>query len=407
MKLFTLAWRNIWRNKRRSVVTIAAMSLALFAMVQYSGFMRGYQIDLENSAVAVEMGNIQIHAADYPSNPSLYKLLNHPNELVRRIEAENAACDASARLLGSGLVASEHNSAAAQFRGIDVHNDKRVSDIYKRIKFGKWLSPDAPGGVVIGEQLARILGVKVGDELVFLSQAYDGSTANSLFTVRGIIANAGSSVDRAGVFINRHALADFFSMENTAHQIIVRNRSDRPDSTIAARIRKITSGASVQTWTEIAPELASMIKYMGSALFFMYIIVYIAIGIVVLNAMLMAVFERISEFGVLKAIGVGPLGVFRIILTETFLMLCCSIVGAATFSVPIGYWLATRGIDFSKQMDSVSVSGVGVNPIMKAVFDAHTVAAPVVVMSIIVFVAVLYPGLKAALIQPVNAIRHQ
>jgi len=146
---------------------------------------------------------------------------------------------------------------------------------------------------------------------------------------------------------------------------------------------------------------------MASMLFFMYILVYIAIGIVVLNAMLMAVFERIREFGIMKAIGVSPLGVFHMIVLETVVLLGCSMALAAVLCIPVSIYLSVYGIDLSSQMATMSVSGVGANPIMKAVFDVPTVVAPAVVLTIVVFIAIIYPALKAALLQPVNAIHHQ
>jgi putative ABC transport system permease protein len=403
---FKLAWRNVWRNRRRSIVTIVAMSLALFAMVQFSGFMRGYQIDLANSAVHVEMGNIQIHAPGYVERPSLYKNISFADSLMSRIETLGPDIFASSRILGNGLVASANNSAAAMFRGLDVARDRRVSDIYRRVSKGKWLDTADPEGVVIGERLARILNVKIGDELIFLSQAADGSTANQLFRLRGTVTGAGEDVERAGVFMNQNALSAFLAI-NRVHQIMVRTGDGADDRALKARIQKIAPGLTVNTWKEISPELASIIEYMASMLFFMYLLVYIAIGIVVLNAMLMAVFERIREFGILKAIGVSPLGVFQMIVLETAVLLGCSMVLAAVLSIPVAIYLSVYGIDLSSQMATMSVSGVGANPIMKAVFDVPTVVAPAIVLSIVVFGAIIYPALKAALLQPVNAIHHQ
>ncbi|MBN2530197.1 MAG: ABC transporter permease [Deltaproteobacteria bacterium] len=406
MNSFKLAWRNVWRNRRRSVVTILAMSLALFAMVQYSGFMRGYQLDLSNSAVNVEMGHIQIHAKGYLDRPSMYKNIPAAQKPATRIEQLGPGIFASSRILGSGLLASADNSAAAMFRGLDVAKDKRVSDIYKRVNNGQWLDAKDPGGVVIGARLARILNVKIGDELIFLTQAADGSTANQLFTLRGTVTGAGENVERAGVFMNLNRLSDFLAMEN-AHQIMVRTSDDADLNALKNKIQMMAPRLTVNTWKEIAPELASMIDYMSSVLFFMYILVYISIGIVVLNAMLMAVFERIREFGIMKAIGVSPIGVFQMIVVETAIMLGCSLLAATVLCIPMSIYLSTCGIDLSSQMSTMSVSGVGVNPVMKAVFDVPTVVAPLVVLTLVVFGAIVYPALKAALLQPVNAIHHQ
>ncbi|MBN2716341.1 MAG: ABC transporter permease [Deltaproteobacteria bacterium] len=406
MNTFKLAWRNVWRNARRSIVTVIAMALALFAMVQYAGFMRGYQTDLANSAVNIEMGDLQIHGKGYLEKPTLYKNISNANALVSQIERIAPGVYASARILGSGLIASDHNSAPAMFKGVEAEKDKRVSDVCQHVSAGKWLSPKDSHGVVIGAQLARILNVRPGDELIFLSQAADGSAANELFHLRGTVTGAGSDVERAQVFMNKDTLARFLNIKN-AHQILVRTSGAIDNATLQTKIRTLAPTLDVKTWQEISPELASMIAYMSTALVFMSLLVYIAIGIVVLNAMLMAVFERIREFGIMKAIGVSPLGVFRIIVAETAVLLMCSIVVGMIISLPVGYSLATHGIDLSSQMSSVSVSGVGVSPVMKAVFDIKTILTPVALLAAVVFISILYPALKASLLQPISAIHHQ
>lgn len=407
MSIGKMAWRNVWRNKRRSWVTILAMTLALFSMIQYSGFMNGYRIDLERSAIEVEMGNVQVCAKEYINRPSLYHNVPSPQRLLEKIDQLGPGYEAASRIVGNGLAASSSNSAAAVFKGVEVKRDKKVSEIYKRIRKGKWLASSDEKGVVIGGGLARILAIGVGDEIVLLASAMDGSMANDIYRVRGIVAGGGSAVDRMGVFLHRKVLRGFLSAGNIAHRVMVRLHNSDTDEQAAKKIQQLAPMLAVRTWKQISPQLASMVRYMGSALLFMYIIVYIAIGIVVLNAMLMAVFERISEFGILKALGAGPGSVFALICTETMIITGCSILGASILSVPVGIYLSNHGIDLTGQMDTVSISGVGVSPVMKAVFDVHSIVAPMLVLMVMIGLAVLYPALKAALIQPVKAIHHQ
>ena len=199
MDVFKLAWRNVWRNRRRTLVTIAAMTFALFVMILYSSLLQGYLRDMERNIVDLEVGDIQIFAGDYRENPSLYTRIEDPEALLEPLA--QAGFPASARLLGFGLAAADEASAGASFRGIDIERDARVSRIHEEIAEGRWLDPADPRGVVLGKRLARTLAVKVGDELLVLSQGADGSMAYDLYEVRGTLRSMSAAVDRTGVFM--------------------------------------------------------------------------------------------------------------------------------------------------------------------------------------------------------------
>ena len=154
------------------------MTLALFALVVYTGMLQGMLDDMEQTVVEVEVGDLQIHTIDYLDNPSIYELIERVDTLIPALE--DAGFRASPRLVGGGLVAARESSAGASLRGVDVAVDAQVSEISRRVADGRWLDPSDPQGVVVGRRLAGALGLRVGDELVALSQASDGSMANDL-----------------------------------------------------------------------------------------------------------------------------------------------------------------------------------------------------------------------------------
>ncbi|MFP6640413.1 MAG: ABC transporter permease, partial [Myxococcota bacterium] len=162
MDIFKLAWRNVWRNRRRSLVTISAMTLALFLMIVFSGLFEGMLRDMEQDIVDLEVGDIQIFAADYRENPSLYSRIDDPESLLEPLA--KAGFPASARLLGFGLAAGDESSAGASFRGIDIERDATVSGVYEEVAEGRWLDAEDPRGVVLGRRLARTLNITPGGE---------------------------------------------------------------------------------------------------------------------------------------------------------------------------------------------------------------------------------------------------
>jgi putative ABC transport system permease protein len=399
-----LAWRNVWRNRRRTLVTVAATALALLTMIVYSGLVEGYLRGMEHTVVALEVGDLQIASTEYRERPSLYDRVEDADEVVKRLDEAGFA--ASARLLGSGLAAAGDTSAGVSMRGVDVDRDRRVSEVYTRVADGEWLDSDDVQGVVLGTRLARILGLGVGDELVVLSQGADGSMANDLFHVRGVLGSVADGVDRGGIYMNSAAFRALMVLPTGAHQIMVRRPDNLELSAAATRIRELVPQSDVKSWRDLMPTMASMLDSTRGALVAMFAVIYMAIGIVILNAMLMAVFERIREFGVLKALGVGPFAVFKIIVAESGIQVLLAVALGGLLSIPANAYLSTVGINLSS-VGNISVAGVAFDPFWRSVVTVDTYVGPIVALITIVGLAVLYPALKAAFIRPVEAMRHQ
>jgi ABC-type lipoprotein release transport system permease subunit len=271
---------------------------------------------------------------------------------------------------------------------------------------GRWLDAREPKGVVVGRRLARTLSVAPGDELVVLSQAADGSLANDLFTVRGVLKGIADGVDRSAVFMTEETFRELMVFPRGAHQVIARRPAGTALDVAAVTVREAAPGLDVRTWRELLPTVALMFDSARGMITIVVLVVYLAVGILVLNAMLMAVFERIREFGVIKALGVGPGGVFRLILTESFLQAGLAMLAGLVLSLPAMWYLAKYGIDTGK-MGGMAVMGLAVDPVWYGVYRPDTVALPVVMLVVVVAIAVLYPALKAAWIRPVKAMHHR
>ncbi len=347
---------------------------------------------------------MQMHAEDYRDNPSIYTRIEKPGALLTQFDA--LRYPASGRLLGGGLVAAGESSAGASIRGVDIQRDAKVSEIYRHVAQGTWLDPADPQGVVVGRRLARTLGIKPGDELVVLSQATDGSLANDLFTLRGVLEGVSDGTDRGGVFMTAEAFRAFFVLPEGVHQIIVRRPPHLELTATVRTVRDLAPDLDVRTWRELMPTLASLLDSARGVIQIVFFIVYIAIAILILNAMLMAVFERIREFGVLKALGVEPGRVLTLILVESGLQTGFAILVGLTLSVPGLWYLTEVGIDTGR-LGGVSMMGIAFTSIWYAVVTPTTFMGPVLTLVFIVFIAVLYPAFKAARISPVEAMRHQ
>ena len=266
----------------------------------------------------------------------------------------------------------------------------------------------APDGVVLGRKLAKTLGVDIGDEIVLLSQAADGSMANELYRVQGILKSVGDAVDRAGLLMGAPAFRSLMAVPTGAHEIVV----VRPDRTMAledalVEVRGLAPGLETLSWRQLLPTLARMFDLSFANSLVLLAITYLAILMVVLNATLMSVFERIREFGVMKALGVTPIEVLGVVFVEVLAQAGLAGVLALALGVPVSLYYQVHGIDLSSIGTDLSFEGVALDPIWYCHVSLNSVLTPVISLFLMVGLAALYPGMKAAFLGPLEAIRHR
>lgn len=404
MSTLRLAWRNVWRNSRRSVVTMAAMTLALWVMVLYSGIIEGYLHSMEATVLEQEMGDLQIFHPDYEDEPSIYNRIDDAEGILAAADA--AGLSASARLLGEGLAAVGEQSAGVSLRGVDVERDRAVSTVHAAVAEGAWLDPAVPEGVVIGRRLAHTLGARPGDELIVLSQGADGSIANGLYRVRGVLKPVTDATDRGAVFLTAEAFRTLLAFDQGAHQIIVRRPETVSLDSAVATMRSAAPALDVRSWRERVPVLAQMLDQARQMVSIIFFVVYLAVGILVLNATLMAVFERIRELGVMKALGAGPGRVLGLILLESAIMVGLSTGAGLLLAAPFAWYLTSAGLDMGFLAGS-SALGVAIPARWMGIYSAASVTGPVAILGGMVMAAALIPALRAAAIDPVAAMRHR
>ena len=404
MDILRTAWRNVWRNSRRSGVTIAAMALALYVLIVYAGLLGGYLRDMELNVVELEKGDLQIAPLGYREDPDLHTRLTSVDDIVGPLRA--AGYEASPRLLARGLVAAEESSAGVEFRGIELDVDATVSRVHEHLAAGTWLDPAVPDGVVIGYRLSRMLGAGPGAELVVITQGLDGAMAYELVRVSGVLGSIGDATDMGGVFMLADSLRSLVGVKEGVHQIVVRRPVDVTLQEAASDALRMAPGTEVQTWRQLNPTLASLLDSSQQASSAMYVVVYAAVAILVLNAMLMAAFERIREIGVLKALGVSPAQVFAMMSCEAAFQAGLAIVIGVAAGVPTLLYFARSGLDVAG-LGGVSVVGMAMPQIWYAEAGPGSYSGPIAALIVIVALAVLFPAVKAARIEPVSALHHR
>lgn len=403
MRILSMASRNVIRNWRRTLVTTLAMGFAGFIMILFASLTEGLLYTSERNAVAMNLGDMQIHAEGYRDDPDLYKRIDNASDLVRKLQ--QAGFHAAQRVYGFGLAAAGSASAGVQLRGIDLTNEATVTQIHKHVMQGNWLADTDPKGVVIGRKLGRTLNVKPGDEVVIIGQATDGSMANDLYTVRGILKSIGEEVDRAGFFMVERAFRELMVLPQGAHEItVMRPDRSRDLESATTQVAALAPGYETLHWRSLRPVIARILDLADAQTIVMVLITYVAVAMIVLNAMLMSVFERIRELGVMKAIGVTPWQILLLVYVETMAQVTVASIIALSSGWSVARYFQNNGIDLSAIAGSTSFGGVAIDPIWYAYVTKEAVIIPIVFLFIIAAAAVIYPAIKAAVIRPVKAI---
>lgn len=414
MNVLILASRNVYRSWRRSLVTTLAMAFACAIMILFATLMQGMMYGSERNVVAMNTGDIQIHRQGYRDDPDIYLQIPNTAQLLTALRTANFY--ATDRIYTYGLMATDDSSSGVQLRGIDIAYEKTVTQIHQHLLAGKWLSEQDGHGVVIGKKLARSLNVGLGSELVFIGQTADGFTANDVFTVRGILKSVSATIDSSGVFIAKQTLQELISLPDGAHEIAIMRKNQKTDLTLATAevqniVNKIAGNLSatleVWNWHQLMPVISRFMEIADVQLMIMLSFTYVAVASVIFNAMLMSVFERIHEFGIMKAIGVSPWQLVCLVYAETLVQTVLASILGFLSGAGLAFYLQKHGIDMSAISSGFSFAGVALDPIWYAHVTATSLWIPVLFLFVVAAIAVLYPALKVALLRPLDAIHHQ
>jgi len=408
MNFAKLAARNVYRNSHRSLVTVAAMAFACAMMIVFSSLMEGVIAGSERNVVAMNTGDIQIHQQTYRDDPDIYKMIAASTQLSDGIR--QAGFFAAERLFTFGLMASDDSSSGVQLRGIDLSYESTVTEIYQHVLQGDWLEKDDTHGVVIGKKLARLLDVSLGDELIFVGQTADGYMANDSFRVRGVLKSIASDIDSASVFMSNGMLRDLISLpEQGAHQIVIMRADRKQDLAEATEKVKtlVNQDLEVMSWRQLMPVISRFLETAQVQTLIMLLFTYIAVASVVLNAMLMSVFERIHEFGIMKAIGVRPWQIIQLVYAEMLIQTVVASIAGLILGISLSWYLQQYGLDMTSLADGMTFAGIALDPVWYAELSVNSSLIPIGFLFVMAAIAVIYPAVKVALMRPLEAIHHQ
>lgn len=414
MKLILrMGWRNLWRNTRRSVISVAAVAAALVILVLMLGLAEGLKEQMLTNGTSLMLGEFQIHDDAYLPDKGFYDVLGDGNgvdvdELMSSLEAMPGIEAVTPRVNGFALLSTGNDSAGAQLMGLDPVRELRVTTFLTGVVSGEPLGPAAGGGILLGEVLARELKAAVGDEVAAVTQAADGSMGNDLYIVRGTIRTGLPQLDR---FLAIFHYADLQQLVEFGpeqfHEIAGRLERGVDADAVVAMINSsgiLPPASEARSWGDLIPSLRDYLQlFDGMYGFFIGLVgLFAALGI--LNTMLMAVFERTREIGMLAAMGMAPSQIVGSIVAETVLLVALGLGFGLMVSALLMQPLSTGGLDLSRWMGEMQMMQTRMDPVIYLKWNWDNLAWSIVGLAVSAFAASIFPSLRAARLDPVEAL---
>jgi ABC-type lipoprotein release transport system permease subunit len=401
-----MAWRNLWRNPRRTTLALAAIGLSVTLVLAYTSILRAYGQWIVETITGPMLGHVQAHAPLWRKDRLMERTLRNVDATLAELRRDPDVASATARVYAPALAAREEEGFAVVVMGIDSRAESGAARLLTDV-----VEPLREREALIGRQLAELMNVRLGDEVAIVGQGVDGSLANDLFTVKGVVTTSVDLVNRQGILIELTDAQTLFAMPDEAHEIVIHASRPAMAPALSRRLAGASgfAGAEVLDWQTLAPEMVTLVRITDLAGLLVLLLVFIAAAAGVANTMVMATFERTREFGMLLALGTHPSRLVRLVIAES---LALGVVGALTGSL-IGIVLVAithrTGIDYSWLAgggpSELSFAGLRFSLRFYPALSAVDVARAIGAVCITSLLAATWPALRASRLQPVQALR--
>jgi putative ABC transport system permease protein len=432
-----VSWRNIWRNTRRSLITASAMGVSLGLCMALITINDGFYEQFFDVLVQQKLGHVQVRHPLYSKTRSMHDTLKSTGVLIENINSEPTTHTTTGRLYGNALVSKEEESSGASIMGVFPETESEITGIESQIFEGRYLTQTSQFEVVVGIDLVEELSLEIGDELFLYTQASDGTMSYDLYNTVGFYQSGSVLLDR-GLQMHATDLQALLILEDQLHELIVLSE-DGSEEAIKNYLEKIEAiiGESkqiaplreppeitnyneldieqrdeldksvlIQTWWESDPQIYQMMSFRDVATGIFLSIIFFIAGFGVLNTMLMTVFERTRELGLLKAVGLRPTKLIMLVVTEAALLSLLSGAIGTLLGCVLNFLLLTYGLDISGGTgEPLNMMGANFKPIIYGKIELYYQVQPIIALFVISVLASLWPAIRAARLEPVQALR--
>ncbi|MEK6756100.1 MAG: FtsX-like permease family protein [Bacteroidota bacterium] len=404
MMLLRLAWRNIWRNKRRSLIIITSIVVGVVAMSFVEGLSRGFLKQMFENQLGAYTSHLQIHHRGFNDNKIVQNFIAGSGPVTTALEQNPNVRYLSKRVIAFGILSSASNSAGVSIVGISPTDEANITTIDESVLEGRYLSGQKHE-IVISKRLAETLGAGLGDRVVAMASTLDGKVGSEVFRIVGLYQSASSAFDRMHIYVPLQNAQEMLRVgERIAEVAVVARSIDSVGAIKADLMKRLDASYEVLSYQDLLPSLLMQMEMAGQLMWVFYLIIGLAMIFGIINTMLMSVFERIHEFGVLKAVGMKNGILVRMILLEAFLLGSVGALIGGGGGILINLQLSSSGINFAAFSEGLATYGAGA--VIYPVISYPSIATGMAVILLICILAAMYPAYRAVRLEPINAIRY-
>jgi len=401
--LVKIAWRNVWRNKLRSIVVLMSIVLGIWSGLFIMAMTLGLNEQRMSGAVNTYLSHIQIHDVDYPVDQKLNQTIKDPDKILKAISDESMVKAICKRQIANGMAASAKGTYGIQILGIDPTEEKKVTTISTHLVQGTYFEKFKRNPVVLGEKLADKLGLKIKSKIILTFQNAEGNLVSFAGRVEGVFKTNSSVFDKTTIFVKHKDLASYTGLGDKIHEIAILTNTMETVEMVKTDLKLIDKNYKVESWDELSPELGYAQEMMGTMVYIFMGIILLALSFGIINTMLMAVLERKKELGMLMSVGMNKLKIFMMIVLETlFLAMIATPIGMLLAKFSIDYF-EEHGIDLSSVSQGLESFGIGSKIYTYLPNDLYFKIT--LFTLIITLIASIFPARRALKLNPVEALR--
>jgi putative ABC transport system permease protein len=402
--LTKLAWRNIWRNKRRSIIVLSSIVVGTIAMIFLDSFTTGALNQWMDSQLSLNISFVQIYKKGFSDDKVIQNYLPEKEFIEKKLYSESLIKNFSERISFLGLLNSAYNSSGVNFIGVNSNKEPEISKIHKYIITGNYLS-GKKNEIMIGKKLADKLEVYLGDKIVLMASDIDGKVSSDLFRVTGIFQSSNSEFDKYNVYINIATSQELLGIRGKITEIAInlenRNLADSLKNKLTIALG---DQYEIKTYKDLLPMLTMFMEMSKSVMGIFFVIIGVAMIFGIINTKMMSVFERIREFGILMANGMRNTQIFQMIIIEAFFIGITGLFFGLLFGIGLILPLSHYGINMSSFADTLSK--IGFSAIIYPVLSSDTIINSSITILLTTILGSLYPAIKTIRLEPVAALRY-
>ena len=408
--LAKMAWRNLWRNRRRTLLTLSSIVFGVFLAVISAAMQDRNWEDMIRLAARLGGGHVTLQHPEYMDTPTLSRSVRDSGRLVRLAASSDHVTRVVERITGFNMLSTAGENYGAGFIAIAPElEDEDTLSLLEALVEGEFFRSSMDDSIVLGARLATNLGVELGSKLVYTMTDKSGEIVSGLARVSGIVRTGSPSVDGGLCLLPIGTVRELLGFaSDEAIQVAAFVDDQRNSELVVADLRSVLGeDVAALPWYELQPELAAFIAMKVGGAKFVSILIAVLVAAGIFNTLFVSVMERLREFGIMLAIGFSPGKLFRLVMTESLWLAVVGLVGAAIVTTPVYLWLSSTGIDVSAMLGegNTEIAGVGFSSILKVGIYRENLVLIGAWALVAVLLSGLYPAWKAGHSDPAETIR--